>query len=32
MPNDPTEVSPLLGRLEPGTPVVFEAAFGWDGW
>jgi transposase len=31
VPNDPAELSPLLGRLEPGTPVVFEAAFGW-GW
>lgn len=24
--NDPAELSPLLGSLEPGTPVVFEAA------
>jgi transposase len=31
VPNDPAELSPLLGPLEPGTPVVFEAAFGW-GW
>jgi transposase len=31
VPNDPAELSPLLGRLERGTPVVFEAAFGW-GW
>lgn len=29
--NDPAELSPLLGTLEPGTPVVFEAAYGW-GW
>ena len=26
--NDPAELSPLLGTLEPGTPVVFEAAYG----
>jgi hypothetical protein len=31
VPNDPAELSPLLGSLEPGTQVVFEAAFGW-GW
>jgi transposase len=31
VPNDPAELSPLLGALESGTPVVFEAAFGW-GW
>jgi transposase len=31
VPNDPAELSPVLGSLEPGTPVVFEAAFGW-GW
>jgi transposase len=29
--NDPAELVPLLGRLEPGTPVAFEAAYGW-GW
>jgi transposase len=29
--NDPADLSPLLGTLEPGTPVVFEAAYGW-GW
>jgi transposase len=29
--NDPAELSPLVGTLEPGTPVVFEAAYGW-GW
>jgi hypothetical protein len=22
----------LIGDLPPGTPVAFEAAFGWDGW
>lgn len=31
VPNDPAELSPLLGSLDPGTPVVFEAAYGW-GW
>ena len=31
VPNDPAELSPMLGSLEPGTPVVFEAAYGW-GW
>ena len=31
VPNDPAELSPLLGSLEPGTPVVFESAYGW-GW
>ena len=31
VPNDPSELSPVLGSLEPGTPVVFEAAYGW-GW
>src|ERR671919_136421 len=31
VPNAPAELSPLLGSLEPGTPVVFEAAYGW-GW
>jgi transposase len=29
--NDPTELGPMLLTLEPGTPVVFEAAYGW-GW
>src|SRR3712207_5622132 len=29
--NDPAELVPRLGRLEPGTPVAFEAAYGW-GW
>jgi transposase len=31
LPNDPAELVPLLGQLEPGTPVAFEAAYGW-GW
>jgi transposase len=31
VPNDPTELVPILGALEPGTPVAFEAAYGW-GW
>jgi transposase len=31
VPNDPAELSPLLGSLDPRTPVVFEAAYGW-GW
>jgi transposase len=31
LPNDPAELMPVLGRLEPGTPVAFEAAYGW-GW
>jgi transposase len=31
LPNDPGELGLLLGRLEPGTPVAFEAAYGW-GW
>ena len=31
LPNDPAELVPVLGRLEPGTPVAFEAAYGW-GW
>jgi transposase len=29
--NDSAELTSLLGRLEPGTPVAFEAAYGW-GW
>lgn len=29
--NDPAELGPVLMTLEPGTPVVFEAAYGW-GW
>jgi transposase len=31
LPNDPAELVPILGKLEPGTPVAFEAAYGW-GW
>jgi transposase len=31
LPNDPAELTVLLGRLDPGTPVAFEAAYGW-GW
>jgi transposase len=31
LPNDPAELLPVLGRLAPGTPVAFEAAYGW-GW
>ena len=29
--NDPAEFAPMLMTLEPGTPVVLEAAYGW-GW
>jgi transposase len=29
--NDSAELTSILGRLEPGTPVAFEAAYGW-GW
>jgi transposase len=31
IPNDPTKLGPILGALPPGTPVAFEAAYGW-GW
>lgn len=31
VPNDPAELNAILGVLEPGTPAVFEAAYGW-GW
>ena len=31
VPNDPAQLVPLLGSLPPGTPVAFEAAYGW-GW
>src|SRR5215211_466909 len=31
VPNDPAKLVPILGVLEPGTPVAFEAAYGW-GW
>jgi transposase len=29
--NSPEELIPVLGSLQPGTPVAFEAAYGW-GW
>jgi transposase len=29
--NDPATLVPVLGTLPPGTPVAFEAAYGW-GW
>ncbi len=29
--NDPAKLAPILGALPPGTPVAFEAAYGW-GW
>jgi transposase len=31
LPNDPAELTPVLGHLTAGTPVAFEAAYGW-GW
>ena len=31
VPNDPAEMATILGPLGPGTPAVFEAAYGW-GW
>lgn len=31
VPNDPAELNAILGVLEPRTPAVFEAAYGW-GW
>ena len=31
VPNDPAQLVPILGTLPPGTPVAFEAAYGW-GW
>jgi hypothetical protein len=31
VPNDPAKLVPILGGLPPGTPVAFEAAYGW-GW
>lgn len=31
VPNDPAELNAILGVLDPGTPAVFEAAYGW-GW
>jgi hypothetical protein len=32
LPNDPARLIPILGALPPGTPVAFEAAYGWGGW
>lgn len=32
VPNDPAQLVPILGGLPPGTPVAFEAAYGWGGW
>ena len=31
VPNHPAQLVPILGVLPPGTPVAFEAAYGW-GW
>ncbi|HEV2922013.1 MAG TPA: IS110 family transposase [Actinomycetota bacterium] len=31
VPNDPAQLVPILGALPAGTPVAFEAAYGW-GW
>src|SRR6266542_2641123 len=31
VPNDPAELTPILATLAAGTPVAFEAAYGW-GW
>jgi transposase len=31
LPNDPAELTAILGMLPAGTPVAFEAAYGW-GW
>jgi transposase len=28
--NDPAKLVPVLGALPPGTPVAFEAAYGWS--
>ncbi|MBI4259727.1 MAG: hypothetical protein HY658_04080 [Actinobacteria bacterium] len=30
VPNDPGELTAILGELEPGTPVVFESGIGWS--
>jgi hypothetical protein len=30
--NDSAELVAILGRLAPGTPVAFAAAYGWAGW
>jgi hypothetical protein len=32
VPNDPAKLIPILGALPPGSPVAFEAAYGWGGW
>ena len=32
VPNDPAKLVPILGALAAGTPVAFEAAYGWVGW
>ena len=32
LPNDPAELVTVLGGLASGTPVAFEAAYGWAGW
>lgn len=32
VPNDPAEFIAILGSLDAGTSVAFEAAYGWDGW
>jgi hypothetical protein len=29
LPNDPVKLVPVLDVLPPGTPVAFEAAYGW---
>lgn len=31
VPNEPAALLPILGKFLPGTPVVFEACYGW-GW
>lgn len=30
VPNDPERLSEVLCGADPGTPVVFEAAYGWS--
>ena len=32
VPNGVQTVLGVIGDLPSGTPVAFEAAFGWDGW
>ena len=29
LPDDPVKLVPVLGVLPPGTPVAFEATYGW---